>query len=87
MCGRVACMARGCAWQGVCVLWGLCVAGETATAADGMHPPGMHSCYHLKTVAVWLIINITTDVKHEFCKAHISKITVNIYSNHRFRET
>ena len=25
---------------------GACVAGETATAADGMHPTGMHSCLH-----------------------------------------
>ena len=24
---------------------GVCVAGETATAADGTHPTGMHSCY------------------------------------------
>ena len=23
---------------------GTCVAGETATAADGTHPTGMHSC-------------------------------------------
>ena len=29
----------GCAWQG-----GACVAGEMATAADGTHPTGMHSC-------------------------------------------
>ena len=29
----------GCAW------WGACVAGEMATAADGMHPTGMHSCF------------------------------------------
>ena len=41
-----ACMAggvhgRGHAWQGVYV------AGGTATAADGMHPTGMHSCLAL----------------------------------------
>ena len=24
---------------------GACVAGETATAADGTHPTGMHSCW------------------------------------------
>ena len=29
---------RGCAWQGACV------AGETATAAYGTHPTGMHFC-------------------------------------------
>ena len=57
--GRVgACMARlGRAWQGGCGrrgacmagghVWheGACVAGETATAVDGTHPTGMHSCY------------------------------------------
>ena len=37
-----ACMAGGCAWQGACM------AGEIATAADGTHPTGMHSC--LKSV-------------------------------------
>ena len=48
---------RGCTWQrgvcmtkGVCMAkgggaWqGACVAGEMATAADGTHPTGMHSC-------------------------------------------
>ena len=30
---------RGCAWQGACV------ARDTATAADGTHPTGMHSCF------------------------------------------
>ena len=30
---------RGHAWRrGVCLVGGACVAGETATAADGMHP-------------------------------------------------
>ena len=24
---------------------GACMAGETATAADGTHPTGMHSCF------------------------------------------
>ena len=28
----------GYAWQGACV------TGDTATAADGTHPTGMHSC-------------------------------------------
>ena len=32
---------RGHAWK-----WGggACVVGKTATAADGTHPTGMHSC-------------------------------------------
>ena len=33
-----ACMAGGCVWQGACM------ASEIATAADGTHPTGMHSC-------------------------------------------
>ena len=36
-CMSGACVAGGCAWQGACV------ARETATAADGTHPTGMHS--------------------------------------------
>ena len=34
-----------CAWQG-CVWWGggACMTGEMATAAESMHPTGMHSC-------------------------------------------
>ena len=28
------------AWQGPCI------AGQMATAADGTHPTGMHSCYY-----------------------------------------
>ena len=44
--GRGACMVggvhgRGHEWWG----WGACMAGETATAAGGTHPTGMHSCY------------------------------------------
>ena len=38
--GKGAHIAGGHVWQG----GGACVAGETATAADGMHPTGMHSC-------------------------------------------
>ena len=40
-----------CVWRGGCmggVMCGrghACVAGETATAADGTYPTGMHSCY------------------------------------------
>ena len=39
MCGRGACMAGGVRGGG-----GAFVAGETATAVDGTHPTGMHSC-------------------------------------------
>ena len=38
---------RGHAWVvgGVHAKEGGCVAGETATAAGGTHPTGMHSCF------------------------------------------
>ena len=43
MAGGMAGMhGRGCALQ---VGGGACMAGETATAADGTHPTGMHSCF------------------------------------------
>ena len=43
------CMAGGaCMAGGVCVAGGrgACVAGETATAAGGTHPTGMHYCFN-----------------------------------------
>ena len=59
-CAWWGCAWQGCAWQGGMCGWGMhggghawqgaCVAGETATAADGMHPTGTHSCYQLSTV-------------------------------------
>ena len=43
-----ACLAGGCAWQGACMVGvcmaGACMAGEMATAADGRHTTGIHSC-------------------------------------------
>ena len=53
--GRGACVVEWCTWQGACMAGGMhgrghawqlgeCMAGETATAADVMHPTGMHSC-------------------------------------------
>ena len=57
-----ACIARGHARQGVCMVGacmvggicvtggvygkGACMAGEMATAADSKHPTRMHSCYY-----------------------------------------
>ena len=48
---------RGCPWQegihargmhgGTCVARRVCMAGEMATAVDGMYPTGMHSCFIL----------------------------------------
>ena len=36
---------RGHAWQGRMRVEGACMTGETATAVDGTHPTGMHSCF------------------------------------------
>ena len=41
---------RGLAWQGTCMVGGMhgrgvCMAAETATAVDSMHPTGMLSCF------------------------------------------
>ena len=48
MAGGEACMGsmhgRRHVWQGSMYGWRACVAGETATIADGIHPTGMHSC-------------------------------------------
>ena len=34
--------SRGCVWWG-----GACLAAETATAANGTPPTGMHSCFRM----------------------------------------
>ena len=53
MCCRWACMAGGghacrwCVWQEGQAWQRACVAGETAIAADGMHPTGIYSCFVL----------------------------------------
>ena len=46
-----ACIVGGPVWQGACMVGeGVCMArgaymaGKTATAADGTHSTGMHSC-------------------------------------------
>ena len=47
---------RGHAWQGD-VWWGA-MAVETTTAADGMHPTGIHSCFFmfLHIISIYLDI-------------------------------
>ena len=53
MSGKGACLARGHVWQGgmsgkgACVVGATCMAGETASAVNGMHPTGMHSCVQI----------------------------------------
>ena len=74
-CGGGMC-ARGRAWQGgACMARGACMAGKTATAADGTHPTGMLSCltfaislhahlraktFHRDNHVVWTTPNIRT---------------------------
>ena len=59
--GKGVCMAGGNVWWGVCVAEGVCmagqcVAGETATAAGGTHPTGMHSCnFYLSFLSAYKI--------------------------------
>ena len=45
---RGLCMAEGHVWWGGMDDRGACLAGEMATAADSMHPTGMHSCLKIK---------------------------------------
>ena len=46
MCGgRGACVVGGMRGGGMHGWEGGCMARETATAADGTHPTGMHSCF------------------------------------------
>ena len=68
----------GVAWQGPCVVRGACggaggmrgtggcVAVETAIAADGTHPTGMHSCFNSK-----IVLQITFIVL--FCSGEITE--------------
>ena len=42
--GGVGYAWQGVLWQGTCMVREACVTVETATAVNGMHPTGMHSC-------------------------------------------
>ena len=55
---RGACMAGGMYSRRACVVGGGSMAGETATAADGMHPTGMRSCFFmfLHIISIYLDI-------------------------------
>ena len=46
--GRGLCMAGGVHGRGGMHGQGACVVGEMATAADGTHPTGMHSCFYIE---------------------------------------
>ena len=59
-------MAGGHAWQGGMRGKGACVAGETATAADGTHPTGIHS---------WLV-NVSTYSFNTFRQGFVLGVAV-----------
>ena len=72
---RHAWWGRGCAWQegrgaawqgGLNGRWGegSCMAGEMATAVDGTHPTGRHSCFNVKSHCLTLEWN---DTNHIMC--------------------
>ena len=66
--GGGVCMEGGHACQGVCVVgacawWAVCMAEETATAVDGTHPTGMHSCCYNCFV---IIVLLEKDLKQQF---------------------
>ena len=50
--GRGACMAGG-----MCGIRA-CVAGDMVTAAVGMHPTGMHSCFVCICVTIGTMLNL-----------------------------
>ena len=45
----------GQAWWGDMHGRGACVVGKMATAANGMHPTGMHSCIHHANIPTCLV--------------------------------
>ena len=70
--------SRGHAWQGD----GACVAGETATAADGTHPTGMDSCSHIFSLEIKINIwKIYTKVHSYFANVLSVTLLNSIRSN------
>ena len=82
--GKGVCMAGGNVWWGVCVAEGVCiagqcVAGETATAAGGTHPTGMHSCnFYLSFLSAYKIgyVSLFDDLmlKEENCAVFLKPL-------------
>ena len=71
--GRGACVAGGMhgkrgAWQGG---GGRGVAGETATAADGTHPTGMHYC-----VKYIPLINLSKVIWYYYQFSHFYSVNI-----------
>ena len=55
-------MAGGCAWQGGMRGRAGCMAGDTATAADGTHSTGMHCFFSLAIQKPFLPQNSSTRI-------------------------
>ena len=69
----------GCAWRGG---GGLCVVGETATAADGTHTTGIHSCFHCILMALFSLRVEQNKCAETICQ-HDGTCTED-YENHTY---
>ena len=78
MCGRGHVWQGGHAWQG-----GTCMAGEMATAADGMYPTGMHSCYLFQIIRGGLngVANTVTYECHSSNSCQTSNDVNNLFGH------
>ena len=72
MLGRGVCMVGGMHGRRVHAWWGACMAGQTATAAYGMHPNGMHSCVKEQYVCVICIVNYYLEGNYVLWKVYCS---------------
>ena len=63
---------------------GACVAGETATAADGAHPTGMHSSYAYIPLfvglrrGIWCILSTLAFYRHAMTQPPVVLITIKV---------
>ena len=87
-CGKVM-FSQVCVKNSVHMGWymagggGSCLAGEMATAVDGTHPTGMHSCLkklctHPITLIHLQIVNEKTKSKHKTEKELVAKVSFQI---------
>ena len=74
-CGRGACM--GVCGRGACMA-GACMAGEMATAADGMHPTGMHSCFNF-VVSLFLVLFLRKSLTVTICIGEFVKLILFVH--------
>ena len=69
---------RVCKWQAICAWEGACMSGEKATAVDGTHPTGMHSCFgypfSTNSVRTKLYLNFCLEIFGNFLTIFLSII-------------